>query len=67
MENMIFEKHTVENGQLVLNGLPFSNGEEVNVFLWKKTKYSDYPLQGKPIKFIDPTEPVSEFDWEVCN
>jgi len=28
---------------------------------------SDYPLRGKPVNYIDPTEPVAVDEWEVSN
>lgn len=67
MENLVIENQKIENGQVTLKNLPFSNGDEVSIFLWKRPKNKHYPLRGKLIKFINPTEPVSENDWDVLN
>ena len=54
---------------LTLNDLPFRAGETVEVILVShssstKSKNS-YPLRGKPVRYIEPTEPVAEEDWEL--
>jgi hypothetical protein len=67
MENLVIENQKIENGQVTLKNLPFSNGDEVSIFLWKTTKSKYYPLRGKFIKYLNPTEPVSENDWDVLN
>ncbi len=67
MENLVIENQKIENGQVTLKNLPFSNGEEVSIFLWKKPKKKHYPLRGKSIKYLNPNEPVSENDWYALN
>ena len=58
-----------EDGKLTLNDLPFRAGETVEVILVShspRTKSNNpYALRGKPVRYIEPTEPVSEEDWEV--
>lgn len=67
MENLVIENQKIENGQLTIKNLPFSNDDEVGVLLWKRTKSKNYPLRGKLIKYLNPTDPVSENDWDVLN
>ena len=57
-----------EDGSLTLQHLPFRAGERVEVIVLEQaSKGQDsarYPLRGTPVKYIDPTEPVAEDDWE---
>lgn len=58
-------------GRLTLSNLPLPAGEEVEVIVLvrppkAKTKAKNrYPLQGLPLTYINPTEPVGQSDWEV--
>ena len=58
------------DGVLTLTNLPFNVGEKIEVIIIPRTKsISDkksYPFWGKPITYINPIEPVSEADWDVC-
>jgi len=51
--------------------LSWPHGLELSpVSLWKKSVKSkadkkQYPFWGKPIKYLNPTDPVAEADWEV--
>ncbi len=56
-------------GELRLSELPFRAGEEVEVILLLRepepARENRYPLRGIPIRYDDPTEPVSEGDWDA--
>ena len=56
-------------GSVVLEGLPFSVGEHVEVIVRARVPISAgrYPLRGTPITFIDPTAPVCPEDWEAAS
>jgi hypothetical protein len=51
-------------GTLVLDGLPFDEGEVVEVIVLPKPSNGQslvhYPLRGKPFRYIAPTEPVAD-------
>ena len=57
------EKKITSNGELKLNGLPFQEGDEVEVIILSHETGSDpvvpSPLRGKVIEYLDPTEPVA--------
>ncbi len=59
-----FETALVEKGKLILENLPFSEGERVDVIILKREEKKDYPLWGKDFEYIDQTEPVALNDWE---
>ena len=56
-------------GELRLADLPFHAGDEVEVILLRREPSQRaenlYPLRGLPIRYVDPTEPVAEDDWEA--
>ena len=58
-----------ENGSLTIDKLPFAAGNPVEVVVFPARRQAPrgerYPLRGTPIQFDDPTEPVTEADWEV--
>jgi len=59
-----------ENGQLVLENLPFKKGEAVEVIILENcqssSKFNDYPLEGKVIQYDRPYESATDIeDWEV--
>lgn len=59
-----------QRGTLTLSNLPFNAGEELEVIIIPRSKPSPqdrerYPFWGKPITYLDPTEPLPETDWEV--
>ena len=70
VETVIRQDRTV-----VLKNLPFREGEPVEVLIFscpppsaqgKNSSEKDrYPLRGTPIKYLDPTEPVADGDWNV--
>lgn len=65
------ETTLTENGTLRLQGLPFCAGDSVEIIVLERgshTRHPDanpYPLRGKVIRYVDPTEPVALEDWEV--
>ena len=60
-----------ENGELILDGLPFRAGETVEVIILPtakavgEVKAEAYPLRGLPIHYEKPFEPVAEEDWDA--
>ena len=63
------EKQIAANGELKLSGLPFKEGDKVEVIILLDETGSypvvPSPLSGKVIEYLDPTEPVAEEDWEL--
>ena len=63
------EKQIAANGELKLNGLPFKEGDTVEVIILLHETGSHpvtlSPLRGKVIEYLDPTEPVAEEEWEL--
>ena len=63
------EKQIAANGELKLSGLPFKEGDKVEVIIlsYETSPYSvtSSPLRGKVIEYLDPTESVAEEDWEL--
>jgi len=64
----------MEDGTLVLKGLPFHAGDTVEIIILEQLKeehpsqssQSNYPLQGTVLRYDDPFEPaVPTEDWEV--
>ncbi len=58
-----------KKGTLTLKNLPINAGEEIEVIIIpRSSRQSDekhYPFWGKPITYLNPTEPVAKADWEV--
>ena len=56
-------------GTLTLKDLPFSVGEEIEVIIIPRSRRlvseERYPFWGKPIMYLNPTDPVAEADWGV--
>ena len=63
------EKQIAANGELKLSGLPFKEGDKVEVIILSHETGSHpvtpSPLRGKVIEYLEPTEPVAEEDWEL--
>jgi hypothetical protein len=68
------KSHRVEaaierDGTLMLDGLPFHKGEVVEVIVLSRSDASQssgrYPLRGKHIRYIAPTEPAAHGEWEA--
>lgn len=55
------------NGTLMLDGLPFGEGEVVEVIVLARSgsaqSESRYPLRGKPVRYVAPMEPVADEEW----
>jgi hypothetical protein len=58
------------DGSIKLHNLPFPAGEAVEVIILTRApalpRPNQYPLRGTPIKYLDPTEPVADTDWEAA-
>jgi hypothetical protein len=56
-----------KDGTLTLTDLPFHAGDTVEVIILPRSQktvaQNRYPLHGKPIQYINPTDPVAEEDW----
>ena len=62
---------TVEqDGTLTLSNLPLRAGEAVEVIILVSPPVAlnrqRYPLRGLPLRYVDPTEPVAQADWEAA-
>ena len=61
------ETTLVKDGTLTLTNLPFRAGDAVEVLILPRSQklsgQGRYPLHGKPIQYINPTEPVAEDEW----
>ena len=69
METYHVETTLRQDGSVTLTNLPFQAGETVEVLLFVRPTHaggsSRYPLRGTPARYIDPTEPIAEADWEM--
>jgi hypothetical protein len=58
-----------QDGTLTLSNLPLRAGETVEVIVLVQSSVAvdrqRYPLRGLPVRYIDPTEPVAQADWEA--
>ena len=63
------EEKIAANGELKLSGLPFQEGDEVEVIILSHETGSDpvapSPLRGRVIEYLDPMVPVAIEDWEL--
>ncbi|MBF2075185.1 MAG: hypothetical protein IGS50_15695 [Synechococcales cyanobacterium C42_A2020_086] len=66
----------IEDGTLILKGLPFHAGDTVEIIILEQPKTdtqpqtspSDYPLQGTVLRYDEPFKPaVSTEDWEAIS
>ena len=61
------ETTLTKDGTLTLTNLPFHAGDAVEVLILPRSQklsgQERYPLHGKPIQYINPTEPVAEDEW----
>lgn len=61
------ETTLAKDGTLTLTNLPFHAGEAVEVLILprplKLSGPEHYPLRGKPVQYLNPTEPVAEDEW----
>ncbi|TAK65827.1 MAG: hypothetical protein EPO24_02110 [Bacteroidetes bacterium] len=70
METFKTETVITKEGTLFLNGLPYKEGEKVEVPTIPSTERNEiekekYPLQGTPLRYDNPFDSVAEEDWEV--
>ena len=58
-----------KKGTLTLKDLPINAGEKIEVIIIPRSSRQlnekRYPFWGKPITYLNPTDPVAEVDWEV--
>ena len=63
------ETTLAQDHKLMLEDLPFQAGESVEVIILTRsrtcTQKNSYSLRGTPIRYLDPTEPVAQEEWEV--
>lgn len=61
------ETIVAKNREITVSGLPFQNGEKVEVIILSKPNEAKskpgYSLRGQPIRYILPHDPVEEDDW----
>lgn len=69
MQTLHFETTVPKNREIKLNLSPFRPGEQVEVIVLSRKPVEmgveDFPLKNTVIKYINPTNPVSENDWNV--
>ncbi|MBP7963306.1 MAG: hypothetical protein KBG20_18925 [Caldilineaceae bacterium] len=69
MQVYAYELTMGKKGTLTLDNLPFASGEQLEVIVIprasRQSSEKRYPFWGKPITYLDPTEPVAEADWEA--
>ncbi len=70
METYWIETTISKDGTLSVKGLPFTEGEEVEVLVRSRKqeqskKQDKYPLRGLPINYTKPFDSVAENDWAV--
>jgi hypothetical protein len=53
---------------LILEGLPFSTGDKIEVLIVRQAPRggkSEYPLRGTPVEYKHPFESVAENEWDA--
>lgn len=69
MQDYRVETKVSSDGSLTLTGLPFQEGDEVEVIVrsreHREREGTSNPLRGKPIRYSDPFDGVAEEDWEA--
>ncbi len=70
MEAVRIEATIQPNGRVVLNDLPFEEGEQVEIIVLetngKQTEPKSNPLKGSVLRYDDPFEPATPIeDWDV--
>ena len=68
MQTYRSEAIIVNNGSLTISGLPFRNGEKVEVVIRSReseNREDRYPLRGKSFRFERPFDGVAESEWDV--
>lgn len=71
MQVYTYELTMKKKGILTLENVPLNVGEKVEVILIPRSSREpakkEYPFWGKPITYLNPTDPVAEEDWEVLH
>ena len=69
MQVYAYELTMKKKGTLTLKDLPLEAGEKIEVIIIPRSSQQQsekrYPFWGKPITYLDPTEPIDEADWEA--
>jgi hypothetical protein len=69
MQAMRLETTVGKDGTILLSGLPWRAGESVEVIVLPqpapKSTNPERPLEGLPLHYERPFDPVAEDDWEV--
>ncbi len=69
METHCIKTTIPDDGVIVIKGLPFPPGDEVEVkisaYKEKDSSIERYPLRGKPFRYDNPFESIAENDWNV--
>lgn len=69
MQVYAYELIMEKKGTLTLKNLPFSADEKIEVIIIPRSSRQPdekrYPFWGKPITYLNPTDPVAEEDWEI--
>jgi hypothetical protein len=68
MEIYRVETKVQGDGTLTLQGLPFQGGDEVEVIVRARRQVCesrDYPLRGKPVRYLWPFEGVDTDEWKA--
>ncbi len=71
MQAYRIETTLTESGILTLTNLPFQKGETVEIIILRQPIASSaqhtHLLRGTLLKYVDPTKPVAQEDWEVLS
>jgi len=66
MEAYKIETILKNDGEIKLDKLPFHAGESVEIIILSQQNIKgSYSLRNTKVKYIDPTKPVAEKDWEM--
>lgn len=65
--NLVVESKVIKNGRVIIENIPYPDGDEIEIIFWKKPKEKKYPLRGERFELLKPFDSVSENDWEVNN
>jgi hypothetical protein len=70
MEKHCLKATVSDDRRLVINGLPFSPGDTVEITIQVcydkiRENCSRYPLRGKPFRYADPFGSAADDEWEA--
>lgn len=70
MDTLHIEATLTQDGKLILDHLPFRAGDVVEVIIQSHPTFTgdrkSHVLKGLPIQYDQPTEPVTDQDWEAA-